>query len=70
MSALTPEARDRLYAGCARAISDAGIERESLFLARLALLLFVLMMPREDDRFSVDQLIKKLRKISADSRKV
>lgn len=40
MSALTPEARDRLYAACARAISEAGAERESLFLARLALLLF------------------------------
>jgi len=36
-------------------------------IPRLALLLFVLMMPREDDRFSVDQLIKKLRKSSVDS---
>lgn len=33
-------ARDRLYAECASAISAAGAERESLFLARLALLLF------------------------------
>jgi hypothetical protein len=40
MSALSPDARDRLYAECARAISEAGSERESLFLARLALLLF------------------------------
>ncbi|MGR4870642.1 hypothetical protein ACIPRI_17485 [Variovorax sp. LARHSF232] len=39
-STLAPEARDRLYAQCARAISEAGSERESLFLARLALLLF------------------------------
>jgi cellobiose-specific phosphotransferase system component IIA len=39
-AALSPEARDRLYAECARAISEAGAERESLFLARLALLLF------------------------------
>ena len=38
--ALAPEARDRRYAECARAISEAGAERESLFLARLALLLF------------------------------
>ena len=38
--ALDPDARDRLYAECARAITDAGPERESLFLARLALLLF------------------------------
>ena len=40
MSSLEPEARDRIYAECARAISEAGPERESLFLARLALLLF------------------------------
>jgi hypothetical protein len=39
-AALSPEARDHLYAECARAISEAGAERESLFLARLALLLF------------------------------
>lgn len=39
-NSLAPEARDRLYAQCARAISEAGSERESLFLARLALLLF------------------------------
>jgi hypothetical protein len=39
-STLSLEARDRLYAECARAISEAGAERESLFLARLALLLF------------------------------
>jgi hypothetical protein len=39
-ASLHPDARDRLYAECARAISEAGAERESLFLARLALLLF------------------------------
>lgn len=37
---LAPGARDRLYAACANAITDAGEARESLFLARLALLLF------------------------------
>ncbi|HZF82625.1 MAG TPA: hypothetical protein VE084_03950 [Burkholderiaceae bacterium] len=37
---LPPEARDRLYAACANAITEAGPARESLFLARLALLLF------------------------------
>lgn len=37
---LAPDARDRLYAECARAISEAGTARESLYLARLALLLF------------------------------
>lgn len=39
-ASLDPDARDRLYAECARAITEAGTERESLFLARLALLLF------------------------------
>ena len=37
---LPDEARDRLYAALARAVTDAGADRESLFLARLALLLF------------------------------
>ena len=40
MTALAPDVRDRLYAECARAVTAAGSERESLFLARLALLLF------------------------------
>lgn len=38
-SSLPGEARDRLYAACAQAITEAGPARESLFLARLALLL-------------------------------
>jgi hypothetical protein len=37
---MPPDARDRLYAQLARAITEAGSARESLFLARLALLLF------------------------------
>ena len=40
MSDLTADARDRLYATVARATSEAGRSRESLFLARLVLLLF------------------------------
>jgi len=40
MNKLAHEARDRLYAECAVAISEAGAQREALFLARLALLLF------------------------------
>jgi hypothetical protein len=40
MSSLSAEARDRLYASVARATTEAGRSRESLFLARLALLLF------------------------------
>lgn len=37
---MTPESRDRLYTRCAEAVTTAGSTRESLFLARLALLLF------------------------------
>ncbi|MGE0803362.1 MAG: hypothetical protein AB7G13_31040 [Lautropia sp.] len=37
---LADAARDHLYAACARAVTDVGREREALFLARLALLLF------------------------------
>lgn len=40
MTTLADDARDRLYTRCAEAITAAGRERESLFLARLALLLF------------------------------
>jgi len=35
-----PSARDRVYAACAQAITEVGEARESLFLSRLALLLF------------------------------
>lgn len=34
-----PSVQDRLYARCSQAITQAGRERESLFLARLVLLL-------------------------------
>lgn len=37
--ALAADARDRLYAACAHAITEAGPAREALLLARLALLL-------------------------------
>ena len=40
MNTHDPEARDRLYAELAHAVTAAGTEREPLFLARLALLLF------------------------------
>ena len=40
MNKLSIDARDRLYASVARATTEAGRSRESLFLARLALLLF------------------------------
>lgn len=37
---LAEATRDRLYTTCAEAVSAAGATRESLFFARLALLLF------------------------------
>ncbi|QBR02987.1 DUF2783 domain-containing protein [Paraburkholderia pallida] len=40
MPELNSHSRDRVYTHCARAVSAAGRESESLFLARLALLLF------------------------------
>ena len=40
MSELSPDGRDRLYAGLAGAVTEAGEAREALFFARLALLLF------------------------------
>ncbi len=40
MSTLKSDSRDQLYAECARAVTQATTERESLFLARLVLLLF------------------------------
>ena len=40
MPTLAPAERDALYRDCCVAITDAGRERESLLLARLALLLF------------------------------
>jgi hypothetical protein len=40
LSGLPAVARDRLYAALAGAITEAGEARESLFFARLSLLLF------------------------------
>jgi catechol 2,3-dioxygenase-like lactoylglutathione lyase family enzyme len=40
MKTLSDAARDHVYTHCARAVSEAGPQSESLFLARLALLLF------------------------------
>ena len=57
---LPPEARDRIYAECARAISEAGTERESLFLARLALLLFEQVADESRCRQAIDDALKAL----------
>jgi hypothetical protein len=40
MQPMNDTVRDRLYTRCAQAVTAAGAEAESLFLARLALLLF------------------------------
>jgi hypothetical protein len=40
MTMMDAATQDRLYARCSNAIAEAGRERESLFLARLVLLLF------------------------------
>lgn len=57
MTALHHDARDRVYAECARAISEAGSERESLFLARLALLLFEQVGDEERCRAALAQAL-------------
>ena len=57
---LPPEARDRIYAECARAISEAGAERDSLFLARLALLLFEQVGDESRCRQAIDDALKAL----------
>lgn len=68
MSALPDDARDRLYTRCAQAITEAGRERESLFLARLALLLFEACGDEARCRRAIDDALAKLPKpsLSAD----
>ncbi len=60
MSALPDDARDRLYTRCAEAITAAGRERESLFLARLALLLFEACGDEERCRRAIDEALENL----------
>jgi hypothetical protein len=60
MTALSLEARDRLYAECARAISEAGAARESLFLARLVLLLFEQLGDEARCRAALAQALREL----------
>src|SRR5690606_37891963 len=55
--ALAADARDRLYADCARAISAAGTARESLFLARLALLLMEQVGDEARCRQAIDEAL-------------
>lgn len=60
MSSLTSDARDRLYAELARAITEAGDARESLFFARLSLLLFEAVGDEPRCREAVAQALRAL----------
>jgi hypothetical protein len=57
-------AQDRVYAHCSNAIAAAGSERESLFLARLALLLFERVA---DEQACVDAIEAALRDLPTPS---
>lgn len=57
---LTQEQRDTFYTHCAHAISQAGRSRESLFLARLALLLAESLGDVDAAMAAVDAALKDL----------
>lgn len=57
---LPAEARDRLYAACAHAITEAGPAREALFLARLALLLMEQVGDEARCRQALDEALRDL----------
>ncbi|MBU9597071.1 hypothetical protein [Burkholderia multivorans] len=52
--------RDRVYTRCARAVSEAGSTRESLYLARLALLLFETIGDETSCLRAIDQALANL----------
>lgn len=52
--------QDRLYDRCATAISAAGREREALFLARLALLLFEQLSDEQRCITAIEQALEEL----------
>ena len=58
--ALPADARDRLYATCAQAITEAGPAREPLFLARLALLLMEQVGDEARCRQALDEALRDL----------
>ncbi len=58
--ALPADARDRLYATCAQAITEAGTAREPLFLARLALLLMEQVGDEARCRQALDEALRDL----------
>jgi hypothetical protein len=57
---LPATARDALYAELAEAVTTAGRERESLFLARLALLLFEALGDEAAARAAVAEALHEL----------
>ncbi len=57
---LESSAQDRIYQRCAHAITEAGAERESLFLARLALLLFQEVGDEARCMQALDQALREL----------
>jgi len=57
---LPATARDRLYAALGKAISEAGEERESLFFARLTLLLFEAVGDEERCRRALSDALHEL----------
>ncbi len=60
MSNLPADTRDRLYAALAEAISEAGEARESLFLARLSLLLFEAVGDEQSCRKALSDALRNL----------
>lgn len=53
-------AQDRVYAACSDAIAQAGREREALYLARLALLLFERVGDEQLCRAAIDAALRDL----------
>ncbi|AZG08514.1 hypothetical protein EGT29_11965 [Pigmentiphaga sp. H8] len=53
-------ARDRVYTRCAQAVSEAGENREPLFLARLALLLFEQVGDESRCLAAIDEALREL----------
>lgn len=67
-SALPPADRDRLYAELANAISSAGEDRESLFLARLVLLLIERVADAEAAGDAIREALRELPQPSLSAR--
>ena len=60
MTTFDAAVQDRVYAHCSNAIAAAGRERESLFLARLALLLFEQVQDEAACMAAIDAALREL----------